>query len=120
MVCRPEPRVLSAAACGLIPLLAIGTGRRRTLLPPPRAAVLLLVLYAPSTARSYGFVLSVLANGALLTLAPRWSDALRRRRVPPRLAEALAAAAAAHFFFQAEDGIRDGRVTGVQTCALPI
>src|SRR5689334_13037434 len=27
---------------------------------------------------------------------------------------------AARFFFQAEDGIRDGTVTGVQTCALPI
>src|SRR6266581_5820939 len=27
---------------------------------------------------------------------------------------------AKNFFFQAEDGIRDGRVTGVQTCALPI
>src|SRR5690625_6609036 len=26
----------------------------------------------------------------------------------------------AFFFFQAEDGIRDGHVTGVQTCALPI
>src|SRR5690625_2720652 len=26
----------------------------------------------------------------------------------------------AYFFFQAEDGIRDGHVTGVQTCALPI
>src|SRR5260221_6812350 len=25
-----------------------------------------------------------------------------------------------HFFFQAEDGIRDHCVTGVQTCALPI
>src|SRR5690348_11930867 len=25
-----------------------------------------------------------------------------------------------NFFFQAEDGIRGGRVTGVQTCALPI
>src|SRR5690606_40877287 len=25
-----------------------------------------------------------------------------------------------HFFFQAEDGIRDFHVTGVQTCALPI
>src|SRR5438309_3246261 len=25
-----------------------------------------------------------------------------------------------YFFFQAEDGIRDGTVTGVQTCALPI
>src|SRR2546429_5813631 len=27
---------------------------------------------------------------------------------------------AQHFFFQAEDGIRDVAVTGVQTCALPI
>src|SRR5690625_7553730 len=26
----------------------------------------------------------------------------------------------ANFFFQAEDGIRAGHVTGVQTCALPI
>ena len=25
-----------------------------------------------------------------------------------------------NFFFQAEDGIRDSPVTGVQTCALPI
>ena len=25
-----------------------------------------------------------------------------------------------YFFFQAEDGIRDYDVTGVQTCALPI
>src|SRR5690554_7595875 len=25
-----------------------------------------------------------------------------------------------YFFFQAEDGIRDADVTGVQTCALPI
>src|SRR5258708_36988072 len=29
-------------------------------------------------------------------------------------------AIAARFFFQAEDGIRDDLVTGVQTCALPI
>src|SRR5690606_40063897 len=28
--------------------------------------------------------------------------------------------AARFFFFQAEDGIRDFHVTGVQTCALPI
>src|SRR5260370_13106555 len=27
---------------------------------------------------------------------------------------------AIYFFFQAEDGIRDSSVTGVQTCALPI
>src|SRR5690606_40402821 len=28
--------------------------------------------------------------------------------------------AVTYFFFQAEDGIRDFHVTGVQTCALPI
>src|SRR5439155_17213982 len=33
---------------------------------------------------------------------------------------ALVFVAAVIFFFQAEDGIRDGHVTGVQTCALPI
>ncbi|QHC21120.1 MBL fold metallo-hydrolase [Streptomyces sp. GS7] len=95
VVCRPDPSVLRAAACGLITLLAIGTGRRRSLLPALAAAVLLLVLYDPRLARSYGFLLSVLATGALLLLAPPWSDALRRRRVPPRLAEVIAAAAAA-------------------------
>ncbi|MFH8343838.1 ComEC/Rec2 family competence protein [Streptomyces sp. NPDC018045] len=95
IVCRPDPSVLRAAACGLITLLAIGTGRRRSLVPALAAAVLVLVLYDPWLARSYGFLLSVLATGALLTLAPRWSAALQRRRVPPRLAEVLAAAAAA-------------------------
>jgi competence protein ComEC len=95
IVCRPDPSVLRAAACGSIALLAIATGRRRSLIPALATAVLLLVLYDPWLARSYGFGLSVLATGALLTLAPRWSAALQRRRVPPRLAEALAAAAAA-------------------------
>ncbi|MFD7528311.1 ComEC/Rec2 family competence protein [Streptomyces sp. NPDC059849] len=95
IVCRPEPSVLRAAACGLITLLAIGTGRRRSLIPALAAAVLLLVLYDPWMARSYGFILSVLATGALLTIAPKWSDALQRRRVPARLAEVLAAATAA-------------------------
>ncbi|MFE6172132.1 ComEC/Rec2 family competence protein [Streptomyces sp. NPDC056464] len=95
IVCRPDPSVLRAAACGAVALLALATGRRRSLIPALATAVLLLVLYDPWLARSYGFLLSVLATGALLTLAPRWSAALRRRRVPPRLAEALAAAAAA-------------------------
>ncbi|MFJ8665376.1 ComEC/Rec2 family competence protein [Streptomyces sp. NPDC093600] len=95
IVCRPDPSVLRAAACGLVALLAIGTGRRRSLLPALAAAVLLLVLYDPWLARSHGFLLSVLATGALLTIAPRWSEALRRRGMPERPAEALAAALAA-------------------------
>ncbi|MGW5638120.1 ComEC/Rec2 family competence protein, partial [Streptomyces sp. NPDC003832] len=95
VVCRPDPSVLRAAACGAVVLLALATGRRRSLLPALAAAVLLLVLFAPELARSYGFLLSVLATGALLVLAPRWSAALRRRGMGPRSAEALAAAAAA-------------------------
>ncbi|MEU1077533.1 MULTISPECIES: ComEC/Rec2 family competence protein [unclassified Streptomyces] len=95
VVCRPEPSVLRAAACGLVTLLAIATGRRRSLIPALAAAVLVLVLYAPELAGSYGFLLSVLATGALLTIAPGWSETLRRRGVPSRLAEVLAAAGAA-------------------------
>src|SRR5689334_24505264 len=37
-----------------------------------------------------------------------------------RWSGAIGAACVSLFFFQAEDGIRDGTVTGVQTCALPI
>ncbi|QMV23459.1 DUF4131 domain-containing protein [Streptomyces sp. SCUT-3] len=95
VLCRPDPSVLRAAACGLITLLAIGTGRRRALLPALAGAVLLLVLYDPWLARSYGFLLSVLATASLLLVAPRWAEALRGRGVPARLAEVLAAAGAA-------------------------
>ncbi|NUO42157.1 MAG: ComEC/Rec2 family competence protein, partial [Streptomyces sp.] len=95
VVCRPDPSVLRAAACGAVVLLALATGRRRSLIPALATAVLLLVLYDPWLGRSYGFLLSVLATGALLTIGPRWSAALQRRRVPARLAEALAAAGAA-------------------------
>src|SRR5438552_13366644 len=41
-------------------------------------------------------------------LTDRYEDPMRWRRL------------LASFFFQAEDGIRDDLVTGVQTCALPI
>src|SRR3989454_4495804 len=34
--------------------------------------------------------------------------------------ESLSSEDGYHVFFQAEDGIRDYKVTGVQTCALPI
>ncbi|GGY12004.1 ComEC/Rec2 family competence protein [Streptomyces djakartensis] len=95
VVCRPDPSVLRAAACGAVALLALATGRRRSLIPALATAVLLLVLYDPWLSRSYGFLLSVVATGALLTLAPRWSAGLRRHGVPARLAEALGAAAAA-------------------------
>src|SRR5690625_6949913 len=41
-------------------------------------------------------------------------------RRPRSVAPCLSKFSFGGFFFQAEDGIRDGHVTGVQTCALPI
>ena len=57
--------------------------------------MLLLLLVDPWLARSYGFVLSVLATGGLVLLAPGWARRLAGRGVPRRLAEALAVPLAA-------------------------
>src|SRR5947207_11553962 len=48
---------------------------------------------------------------------PVYHEDLRDHRPRPRL---LDLRHPRFFFFQAEDGIRDHCVTGVQTCALPI
>jgi len=98
VLCRPGPSVLRAAASGAVTLLALATGRRAHALPALAGACLVLVLADPWLARSYGFGLSVLATAGLLTLGPRWAEALTRRHWPPWLAEALAAAAAAQLF----------------------
>src|ERR1019366_2579119 len=47
-----------------------------------------------------------------------WSGA--RSKPPAAERRRQSALAQGCFFFQAEDGIRDWSVTGVQTCALPI
>lgn len=94
-VCRPEPSVLRAAGTGLIGMLALATGRPRQAVPALAGAVLVLVLLDPFLARSFGFLLSVLATAGLLVLGPHWAEALRSRRWPHHLAGALAATAAA-------------------------
>src|SRR5256886_9102287 len=55
---------------------------------------------------------------ALFVLAGDELDAVRRADLWAQAARH--ALGAPLFFFQAEDGIRDLTVTGVQTCALPI
>ncbi|MEV4496497.1 ComEC/Rec2 family competence protein [Micromonospora arborensis] len=92
---RPSPSVVRAATMGAIGLVALAAGRPRAALPALAAAVTVLVLADPELAGDAGFALSVLATGGLLMLAPRWRDGLRRRGVPPGLAEALAVPAAA-------------------------
>jgi competence protein ComEC len=92
----PEPSVLRAGAMGAVGLLALALGRERSALPALGTAVIVLVAVDPGIATTFGFILSVLATGALVLLAPRWAQALARRRVPRGLAEALAVPAAAH------------------------
>jgi competence protein ComEC len=96
VVARPSPSVLRAAVMAGIALAGLATGRQRSALPVLAGAVLLLLGYQPALAVDLGFALSVSATAALLLIAPGWAAALRRRRVPAGVAEALAVAAAAH------------------------
>src|SRR2546422_7143097 len=59
---------------------------------------------------------TVAQSGAGLARNPAVSAARRLRVVIYEVGRPVAV----FFFFQAEDGIRDVAVTGVQTCALPI
>ncbi|TQF07627.1 ComEC/Rec2 family competence protein [Kitasatospora acidiphila] len=95
ILCRPEPSVLRAAATGLLSLLALALGRPRQALSALAAGVLTLLLVDPFLARSYGFLLSVLATAGLLTLGRRWAKALHQRGWPHGVAEAVACTASA-------------------------
>ncbi|MGH3814671.1 MAG: DNA internalization-related competence protein ComEC/Rec2 [Pseudonocardiaceae bacterium] len=95
VLCRPSPSVLRAAAMGVVTLLALMLGRRRSAVPALCAAVLVLLLVDPALGCDPGFALSVLATGGLVLLAPGWAAGLRSHGVPPGIAEALAIPAAA-------------------------
>jgi competence protein ComEC len=111
VLCRPEPSVLRAAATGWVMLLGLATGRRASPLPALAGATLVLILADPSLARSYGFALSALATAGLITLGPRWSEALRAHGWPVRLAEPVAAAAAAQAWCGPLLVLRSGRLS---------
>ncbi|GGL01965.1 competence protein ComEC [Planomonospora parontospora subsp. antibiotica] len=97
VIARPSPSVLRALLMGSAAALALGTGRSRDGVAALSATVLLLILFDPALARSYGFALSVCATGGILVLAPRWRDRISGRmpRVPRWAAEAIAVPAAA-------------------------
>ncbi len=96
IVARPSPSVLRAAVMAAIALAALAVGRPRAGLPMVSAAALVAMVWHPAWVADAGFAMSVLATVALLVIAPGWADGLRRRRVPPVLAEGVAVAAAAH------------------------
>lgn len=91
---RPEASVLRSATMGAVALLALLLGRPARALPALCSAVVVLLLLDPWLARSYGFVLSVLATTGLVVLSGPWAAALSER-VPRTLAHVVAVPAAA-------------------------
>ncbi len=92
LLCRPEPSVVRAGAMGVVGLIGISAARRTAGAPALAAAVLVLLVYDPWLAASYGFALSSLATAGLLFFARPWADRIARflpRRLAP-LAEAIA------------------------------
>ncbi|MFI6325798.1 ComEC/Rec2 family competence protein [Nonomuraea sp. NPDC050556] len=94
VVARPSPSVLRALLMGLTAAIALGTGRAKDGVAALSCSVLLLIMFDPELARSYGFALSVCATAGILLLAPRWRDRLAVR-LPRWAAEAIAVPAAA-------------------------
>uniref|UniRef100_UPI00110CB18D ComEC/Rec2 family competence protein n=1 Tax=Modestobacter altitudinis TaxID=2213158 RepID=UPI00110CB18D len=95
VLARPGASVLRAAVMGGVAVLALASGRSRAAVPALAASVVLLLLAAPELAADAGFALSVAATAGIVLVAPSWSRALRGRRFPRPVADALAVSAAA-------------------------
>nr|WP_255524082.1 ComEC/Rec2 family competence protein [Terrabacter sp. MAHUQ-38] len=87
ILARPEPSVVRAAVMGTVGLLALSSSRRRAGVPALAGAIVVLLVWDPWLARSYGFALSSVATLGLLVLAPPWGRAIARRL--PRLLKPL-------------------------------
>lgn len=70
LLVRPSPSVLRAGVMAAVILLARATGNTRSAISALSAAIGLLLLLDPFQAHDPGFVLSVLATGGLIFLAP--------------------------------------------------
>ena len=96
---RPQPSVVRAAVMGVVMLLALLTGGRRSGPAVLATAVLVLVVVSPALAVSWAFGLSVFATGGLILLTPSVAAGLARwrlsRRWPPALQEGVAVTTAA-------------------------
>jgi competence protein ComEC len=94
LLVRPSPSVLRAGVMAAVILLARATGNKRNAASALAAAVTVLLLFDPFQSHDPGFVLSVLATGGLIFLAPEIVTRLQRW-LPNWLAEILAVSLAA-------------------------
>ena len=95
----PEPSVLRAALMATLVLVALASARPVRGVPVLALAVIALLVSDPWLSRDYGFVLSVLATGALLVLAAPLARFLNRW-MPLPLATVIAVPLAAQLVCQ--------------------
>ncbi|MBO1750714.1 ComEC/Rec2 family competence protein [Actinotalea sp. BY-33] len=76
LLVHPQPSVMRAGLMGSLGLVGLLVGRPSRAAPALGAVVVVLVVLDPWLARSYGFILSVLATGAIVLLAPALVRAL--------------------------------------------
>src|SRR5256885_7109239 len=106
---------MTAVAAALIPAAAARSAWRRWGVAAYGCFVELGARGLVARSSAAGGVVVAAGEPGAVPIAPKllntsvWKTALTVCRSELRL-----------FFFQAEDGIRDYKVTGVQTCALPI
>ncbi|WP_288814296.1 ComEC/Rec2 family competence protein [uncultured Corynebacterium sp.] len=78
LVVGPEPSVLRAAVMGSVGIVAVATVRWSDVVAALGSAVIVLMLFAPGMAVSYGFGLSVVATIGIVLCAPWMSTRLLR------------------------------------------
>lgn len=116
VLARPDPSVLRSAAMGVVAIVGLGAGGRRRGVRALAIAIVVLVLIDPWLARSAGFVLSVLATGGILLLAPGWTRALAAW-MPRPLAEAISVPLAAQLVCTPAVAVLSGEVSVVAVVA---
>lgn len=81
-VVLPGPSVVRALTMALVVAVALAWGRPAQAMPALATGVLLLLTWDPHLALEIGFMLSVLAVGAIVLLAPLLARSLQRVLVP--------------------------------------
>lgn len=91
---QPQPSVVRAATMGVIVVLALLSGGKKAGPSVLATAVIILIIFDPSLALSWGFALSVAATAGIIMLTPflvEWSSKTPYlQRTPPALIAAVA------------------------------
>lgn len=94
LLVRPSPSVLRAGVMAAVVLVARASGNSRNAVSALATAISVLILIDPFQGLDPGFILSVLATGGLIFIAPKLSERLQRY-LPESAAEMIAVPCAA-------------------------